>query len=120
MLYRQTAQQGEFYTWQIQSAVFYSLFDDFGHSNAAQSNLFPPGLSDEIRSPGQPTLSLTSVGKNLQNLFTKILCLCQLCAVAFMQSISFVLKKKKKVRQFPLPLTKISAVQMRIFCMFKK
>lgn len=67
-----------------------SPFDDFGHSSAVQSNLSPLGLSDEIRSPGQPTLSLTSVGKNLQRLFTKMICLCQLCAVAFMHSISFV------------------------------
>lgn len=64
--------------------VFYSPFDDFGHSSAVQSNLSPLGLSDEIRSPGQPTLSLTSVGKNLQSLFTKMLCCCQLRAVAFM------------------------------------
>lgn len=70
--------------------VFYSPSDDFCHSNAVQSNLSPLGLSDGIRSPGQPTLSLTSVGKNLHRLFTKMFCLCQLCAVAFMHSVSFV------------------------------
>lgn len=56
-----------------QNVQSHSPSDDFCHSSGAQSNQSPQGSDDGIRSPGQLSLSLTSVGKNLQNLLRKIL-----------------------------------------------